>query len=174
MNEDDLTVPPASENAPIFELLLTNAHRLAIEVTEELSFEHVSVMGLVVVQMLARARSPRSPRALAAALGCSPAAASQLVDRLVRDRFVERSRDPHDGRAKLLRLTSSGRQHGAFAAEALERCMESFAQQLSAEEKGSLHSLLARLERGADWHRAMRMWRSNGPSRRRPPSIHVR
>jgi len=173
MSEEE-TVAGAAEHAPMFELLLTNAHRLAIEMTQELAFEHVSVMGLVVVQMLARARPPRSPRELAAALGCSRAAATQLVDRLVRDGFVERAFEAHDRRARVLQLTEDGRIHGDLAGEALERCMASFTEQFSEEDKVSLRALLARLERGADWHRAMRMWRSTEARPGRRPSIHVR
>lgn len=172
MNEGDLAVPLPPENPTTFELLLTTAHRLGIEVTDELAFEHVSVMGLMVVLLLARA--PRSPRAVSAALGCSPASATKLVDRLVRAGFVVRTPDPQDGRAKVLRLTSSGARYGAFAKEALDRCMDSCAQHFSVDERASLHSLLARLERGADWHRVLRYWTSNGPCVRRPPSVHVR
>jgi len=39
----------------------------------------------------------------------TPAAASQLVDKLVQNGFVVREEDPHDRRAKLLNLTDKGR-----------------------------------------------------------------
>jgi DNA-binding MarR family transcriptional regulator len=39
----------------------------------------------------------------------SPAAASQLVDKLVQSGFIQREEDPHDRRAKLLNLTDKGR-----------------------------------------------------------------
>jgi DNA-binding MarR family transcriptional regulator len=45
----------------------------------------------------------------------SPAAASQLVDKLVQSGFVQREEDPSDRRAKLLNLTEKGQeliQHG--------------------------------------------------------------
>jgi len=39
----------------------------------------------------------------------TPAAASQLVHKLVQNGFVAREEDPHDRRAKLLNLTDKGR-----------------------------------------------------------------
>ena len=39
----------------------------------------------------------------------TPAAASQLVDKLVQGGLVQRVEDPHDRRAKLLNLTDKGR-----------------------------------------------------------------
>lgn len=161
-------------NAPTALLLLTTAHRLAIEMTEELRFEHVSAMGLLAVQIIGR--KPCSPRVLASALGSSREAATQLVGRLVRDGFVERTPDPSDGRGKVLRLTLSGQRNGVMAAEALERCMTSFTSEFSAKEKASLHSLLARLEGAADWHRGQRLFCAAAWSmkRRQRPKIHVR
>lgn len=172
MCPDHFSDAPPPEKALLFELLLTTAHRLAIEVTEELSFEHVSVMGLLVVRLLVRGRC--APRAVAAALGCSRAAAGQLVIRLVRDGFVERTPDAHDGRSCVLGLTPSGEQYGAFATEAMNRCMDSVTQHLDTEEKESLGALLTRVERGADWHRSLRLWTTPLPVPRRPPAIHVR
>ena len=40
----------------------------------------------------------------------TPAAASQLVDKLVQNGFVQRVEDPNDRRAKLLSLTDKGRK----------------------------------------------------------------
>jgi DNA-binding MarR family transcriptional regulator len=163
--------------SPIFQLLLLCAHRLAVEVTEELEFEHMSAMGLVVVQLLLGPRPPRGLRELAAALGCSRPAATQLVDRLVRDGLVVRTVDPDDGRARRLSLTKDGRAYGGFAQEVLERCMDSFMAQIGAEEQATLHVLLERLERGADWQRGMRLLtaaRLTGKRRPRTPAIHIR
>jgi DNA-binding MarR family transcriptional regulator len=167
-------VPGEAEHAPVFELLLVSAHRLAIELTAELEFEHVSVMGLLAVQMLSRPRPPRSPRELAAALGCSRPAATQLVNRLVSNRIVERTVDPDDRRARQLTLTKDGRAYGGFALDVLQRCMAAFTVEFSAEDKASLHSLLARLQRGTDWHRSMRLWGPNRLPPGRGPAVHIR
>ena len=40
----------------------------------------------------------------------TPAAASQLVDKLVQNGFIQREEDPNDRRAKLLNLTDKGRE----------------------------------------------------------------
>ncbi len=40
----------------------------------------------------------------------SPAAASQLVDKLVHSGFITREEDPHDRRAKLLKLSDKGEE----------------------------------------------------------------
>jgi DNA-binding MarR family transcriptional regulator len=42
-------------------------------------------------------------------LGVTNAASSQLIDRLVQMHLLERTEDPHDRRAKQIRLTSEGR-----------------------------------------------------------------
>ena len=39
----------------------------------------------------------------------TPAAASQLVDKLVQSGYIQREEDPNDRRAKLLNLTDKGR-----------------------------------------------------------------
>jgi DNA-binding MarR family transcriptional regulator len=163
-----------AEHAPVFELLLVSAHRLAIEMAAELEFEHVSVMGLLAVQMLSRARPPRSPRALAAALGCSRPATTQLLNRLVSSRLVERTVDPDDRRARQLTLTKDGRAYGNFAADVLQRCMAAFTMEFSAEDKATLHALLARLRRGTEWHRALRLWGPNRLPPGRGPAVHIR
>jgi len=162
-------------DAPISQLLLTTAHRLAIEMSHALVFEHVSTMGLIAAQIIGK--EPCSPRDLAAALGCSRPAATQLVDRLEREGLVERLPDPHDGRAKVLRLTERGRQHVGLAAQAFEGTMEQFTTQFTREEHETLRSLLAKLERGADYHRGMEMWiRAGMPEGKRPKrlAVHVR
>jgi DNA-binding MarR family transcriptional regulator len=164
-----------ASHAATAELLLITAHRLAIEMTHELGFEHVSVMGLITLQMLAR--QPRRLRSLAAALGCSRAAAGQTVGRLVRDGFVEQTRNANDDqRAKLIHVTESGRAHGELAADALERCMASITEELTADDRSTLATLLSRVERGAEWHRVQRLWGIWGTAVRwrRPPAIHVR
>lgn len=46
---------------------------------------------------------------LAAQLQVSAASATGLVDRLVRDGYAERHRDPNDRRSRLIRATSAGR-----------------------------------------------------------------
>ncbi len=81
---DEDEYPLEAPNVPIAALLLTTAHRLAAEMLEELRFEYHSVVGLIALQHL-RATGRMCPRHLAASLGSSRSAASQLVGRLVRE-----------------------------------------------------------------------------------------
>ena len=159
------------------DLLLTSAHRLSIEMHAELEMENVSSMALLAMRLLARSRHPRRPRTLAAALGCSRSSTTELIARLVRDELVERNVDPHDGRARLLVLTEHGVATANAASAALDRCMGSFTESFEDEEREQLGVLLEKLERGADCHRAMRLWRTHqsSPRRdRRPLAIHIR
>jgi DNA-binding MarR family transcriptional regulator len=77
----------------------------------------------------------------------SPAAASQLVDKLVQSGFVMREEDPNDRRAKLLNLTASGR-------ELIERGMQErwgwaddLAGKLTAEERAQIVEALELMRR---------------------------
>ncbi|HJR43520.1 MAG TPA: MarR family winged helix-turn-helix transcriptional regulator [Gemmatimonadaceae bacterium] len=51
---------------------------------------------------------PTSLNGLAAHMGVTPSTMSIAIDRLVRRRYVERARDPQDGRRVHLRLTENG------------------------------------------------------------------
>ena len=174
---DEDEYPLEAPNVPFAVLLLTTAHRLAVEMLEELRFEYYSVVGLIALQHL-RATGPTCPRHLAAALGSSRSAASQLVGRLVRDGLLESQPDPTNGREKVLRLTPKGEDYGRWATEAGERCMQSFMASFGDAERETLRSLLTRLERNADCHRGVRWFASAGGTRQRPGgprlALHVR
>ena len=68
----------------------------------------------------------------------TPAAASQLVEKLVQSGFILREEDPSDRRAKLLNLTSSGRQLIQQGIEERYGWMEQLASGLDAEEKSKV------------------------------------
>ncbi len=64
------------------------------------------------------ATKPTHPTNLAARLDITPAAATQLMDRLERRRLLRRLSDPSDRRATIVRLTPLGaRVHGRVARE---------------------------------------------------------
>ena len=72
----------------------------------------------------------------------TPAAASQLVDKLVQSGFIQRVEDPSDRRAKLLSLTDKGK---AFVEQGIEeryRWVEELAAKLSAEERAQISAAL--------------------------------
>src|SRR5215510_4550630 len=65
----------------------------------------------------------------------TPAAASQLVDKLVQSGLIQRVEDPHDRRAKLLSLTDKGRDLIQQGIEERYRWVDELANNLTAEER---------------------------------------
>lgn len=161
----------------IFDLLLTTAHRVAIELQDQLLFEPVSTMGLLVLRRIARARTSLTLRDVAGMLGSSRAAATQLVDRMARENLVDRVAPAHDARARVVRLTEVGTSVMNDARAMVQGCMKAITRELTHDEKEALRNELERLERAADWHRAERLWglhRMGGPGAPRRPVPHVR
>ena len=77
------------------------------------------------------------------------AAASQLVDKLVQSRLIQREEDPHDRRAKLLNLTEKGKELIQQGAERRYRWMEDLARKLSSEEREQVSEALDIMTRAA-------------------------
>ena len=65
----------------------------------------------------------------------TPAAASQLVDKLVQSGYIQREEDPNDRRAKLLNLTDKGRGFIQRGTQERYRWVDELAGKLSAEER---------------------------------------
>ena len=68
-------------------------------------------------------------------LGVTSAAASQMIDRLVRQGFIVRSEDPNDRRAKQIALTRRGRQFIRDTMKARKQWFESLANGMSMKER---------------------------------------
>ncbi|MGE5374138.1 MAG: MarR family winged helix-turn-helix transcriptional regulator [Bacteroidota bacterium] len=68
----------------------------------------------------------------------TPAAASQMVDKLVQSGYVVREEDPTDRRAKTLNLTAKGRQLIDAGNEERYRWVEDLAGKLNAEERARI------------------------------------
>ena len=79
----------------------------------------------------------------------TPAAASQLVDKLVQNGFIQRVEDPNDRRAKLLSLTEKGREFIQQGIEERYRWVEDLAQKLSAEERAQISEALTLMTEAA-------------------------
>jgi len=79
----------------------------------------------------------------------SAAAASQLVDKLVQGGYIVREEDPSDRRAKLLNLTSSGRDLIQQGIEERYRWMEQLASSLDAGEQSKVVEALTILTEAA-------------------------
>ena len=72
----------------------------------------------------------------------TPAATSQLVDKLVQGGLIQRVEDPHDRRAKLLSLTDKGRELIQQGIEERYRWVEELAEKLTAEERSQISDAL--------------------------------
>lgn len=79
----------------------------------------------------------------------TPAAASQLVDKLVQSGYMQRVEDPEDRRAKLLSLTDKGRELIQQGMEERYRWVEELAEKLRAEERAQISEALNIMTRAA-------------------------
>ena len=79
----------------------------------------------------------------------TPAAASQLVDKLVQSGFIKRDEDPNDRRAKLLNLTDKGRELIRQGIEERYRWVDQLAEKLSTEERAQVSDALNIMTRAA-------------------------
>jgi DNA-binding MarR family transcriptional regulator len=79
----------------------------------------------------------------------TPAAASQLVEKLVQAGYLERTEDPSDRRAKLLKLSPAGTKLLEEGIRERYRWMDDLVQSLSAEEQVKVGEALEILTRAA-------------------------
>lgn len=87
---------------------------------------------------------------LAEAAEITKQTAGFLVDQLEQAGYVERVRDPADGRARLVRATARGRAAAALAAEEVARVEAEWTAHLGARGMASLRRQLARLREITD------------------------
>ena len=90
---------------------------------------------------------PLSLKDLSALLSLEPATLSPLVKRLEAINYVERTRNPHDDRALLIRLTATGRELRTQAEQVPIQMMQRLG--LDEAELRSLHSAMTRLTTAA-------------------------
>jgi DNA-binding MarR family transcriptional regulator len=79
----------------------------------------------------------------------TPAAASQLVDKLVQSGFIVREEDPNDRRAKLLNLTKNGQELVQQGHEERYRWVDELGRKLTAEERAHVSEALDIMTRAA-------------------------
>jgi len=72
----------------------------------------------------------------------TPAAASQLVDKLVQGGLIQRVEDPNDRRAKLLSLTDKGKELVLNGMQERYRWVDELGSKLSAEERAQVSEAL--------------------------------
>jgi DNA-binding MarR family transcriptional regulator len=78
------------------------------------------------------------------------AAASQLVDKLVQSKLIQREEDPHDRRAKLLNLTEKARELIQKNIEERYRWVDQVAEKLTAEERAKVVEALEIMTQAAE------------------------
>ena len=79
----------------------------------------------------------------------TPAAASQLVEKLVQGSFISRYEDPNDRRAKVLDITDKGRELLQQGIDERYRWMEQLSERLTDEEQAQISESLDILTRVA-------------------------
>ena len=79
----------------------------------------------------------------------TPAAASQMVDKLVQSGFIVREEDPTDRRAKTLKLTAKGRELIEQGIEERFRWVDDLAGKLTLEERDQVGEALALMTHAA-------------------------
>lgn len=79
----------------------------------------------------------------------TPAAASQLVDKLVHNGLIQRGEDPSDRRAKLLSLTDKGREFVQQGIEERYRWVDELGSKLTADERVQISEALEIMTRVA-------------------------
>jgi len=79
----------------------------------------------------------------------TPAAASQLVDKLVQSGYIQREEDPNDRRAKLLNLTDKGREVIQQGFEERYRWVGELTERLTEEERVQISEALDIMTRAA-------------------------
>ncbi|HMR32122.1 MAG TPA: MarR family transcriptional regulator [Geminicoccaceae bacterium] len=88
---------------------------------------------------------PTPPSVLAARLGMTRGAITKLADRLLAKRLLVRIADPDDGRAQKLALTPAGVSMVPELAALADRNDAEFFDELSAEERELLETILKKL-----------------------------
>jgi len=82
-------------------------------------------------------------------LGVTNAAASQMIERLVRQGLLERAEHPDDRRAKQLKLTPKGRMLISKTIEARRRWMEALTTALTRDQQATIITALTSLTEAA-------------------------
>ena len=134
-----------------FDELRASFHALRRCLGEILGPFGLAVTDFSALRIIRRGRS--RPTQLSHCLGISPAATTELLDRLETRHLLRRERDPGDRRATRVALTRAGEKLCVEAGDAYQNFLEGVASQLSRRGMTSLRTgsaeLLAVLERRA-------------------------
>jgi DNA-binding MarR family transcriptional regulator len=127
--------------------LFTRVSRRLIEAERPLlAARGLTMWGYVALSRLAGGPAPRQ-LALAEAMGYDKTRLIALLDELEADGLVTRAPDPHDRRARVVRLTPAGRRRHAAAVRDIRAMEEAVLAELAAHERETLLAVLPRLAR---------------------------
>ena len=118
-------------------LLDGTAHLMRISLQDLMSFMHLKGLSMAQINVLYQLyyRGPCEVLAFTRVLDLSPAGASQLIERMVRQGWVERVEDPADRRVRRVHLTEPGRQLAAESITARNEWISRFGARLTGAER---------------------------------------
>lgn len=110
---------------------------MRVSLQDLMSYVHRKGISMAQINVLYQLyyRGPCEVLAFTHTLALSPAGASQLIERMVRQGWVERLDDPADRRVRRVHLTEPGRQLVAESITARDEWIHRFGARLTAEEK---------------------------------------
>ncbi|MEU7501796.1 MarR family transcriptional regulator [Streptomyces griseofuscus] len=129
---------------------LQQAHHLLWNtmVSEEITSPQFAVLNALV------AEPGLDQRTVGERVGLDRSTIAEVISRLIRRGFLDKVRDPQDGRRFLLRVTDDGLQVHRKLAARTARMNQVFLAPLSAEERASFFALIRRVTDAADQLRA--------------------
>jgi DNA-binding MarR family transcriptional regulator len=134
---------------PITVLLRQLGHRASAELTDGLAaagFTDVRPVDTAVFKLLGTDGARLTD--LASRTGVTKQALTFVIDRLVRNGYVERIPDPSDQRAKLIRLTDEGARASGVASATVAQLETRWRAKVGASEWSALRGTLIRLVHG--------------------------
>lgn len=102
---------PALRTLQSIQLLTDALDRMHSDLTRRMEMHTSDLRALRMLAIREQQGTVVTPHAIAEHLAMTTASATSLIDRLVRDGFVERARHPEDGRSRIITLTPKARQH---------------------------------------------------------------
>jgi DNA-binding MarR family transcriptional regulator len=151
---DDTRLPPIGAEVDLGALPLTAlvgrlSQRIVQEVAAAHQRHHLKTQPLDASLLILLGLGPARMTALAERLNTTKQALSFVVDRLERDGYLTRSPDPSDRRAKVLILTSAGRDAARITRTALTELETRWRERAGSDEWAQARAALARMD-GAD------------------------
>lgn len=133
---------PKPANQPLFEWMSIFMHRSMRTWNQFAKSIGLSMQQVSILMQLHRQGSFGMSQ-ISERFEISNAAASQLVEKLVQNKYIERAEDPNDRRAKVLQLTSKGRELIDTGVAERHRWLDELMKHLSASERAKVNEGLS-------------------------------